>query len=69
LACKSIMAGWGLFYRPDKTPDRASPFFKKKRGGAEIPVRISGTKSEPKFGLDVLGAHSRDDESIGKRKR
>ena len=33
----------------------ASPFFSKKGGGAEIPVRISGTKSEPKFGLDVLG--------------
>jgi hypothetical protein len=30
-----------------------SPFFKKGEG-AEIPVRISGTKSEPKFGLDVL---------------
>ena len=32
-----------------------SPFFKKKGGGAEIPVKISGTKSEPKFGLDVFG--------------
>lgn len=31
-----------------------SPFFNKKGGGAEIPVRITGTKSEPKFGLDVL---------------
>jgi hypothetical protein len=47
----------------------ASPFFKKAGGGAEIPVRISGTKSEPKFGLDVLRGHSDDDESIGKRKR
>ena len=35
----------------------ASPFFKNDRGGAEIPVSISGTKSEPKFGLDVLGRH------------
>lgn len=42
-----------------------SPFFSKKGGGAEIPVSISGTKSEPKFGLDVLGHHS-DDE--GKQK-
>jgi hypothetical protein len=31
-----------------------SPFFKKKGGGAEVPVSISGTKAEPKFGLDVL---------------
>jgi hypothetical protein len=47
----------------------ASPFFKKQGGGAEIPVKISGTKSEPKFGLDVLGGRSRDDASKGKRKR
>lgn len=31
-----------------------SPFFGKKGGGAQIPVEISGTKSDPKFGLDVL---------------
>jgi hypothetical protein len=31
-----------------------SPFFRKKGGGAEIPVSISGTESEPKFGLDVF---------------
>ena len=30
-----------------------SPFFKKNGAGAEIPVSITGTKSEPKFGLDV----------------
>ncbi len=47
----------------------ASPFFSKKGGGAEIPVRISGTKSEPKFGLDVLRRHSNDNESVGERKR
>ncbi len=35
-----------------------SPFSKGKGGGAEIPVRISGTKSEPKFGLDVLRRRS-----------
>jgi hypothetical protein len=46
-----------------------SPFFKKKGGGAEIPVKISGTKSEPKFGLDVLRGHSKDDESTGKQNR
>jgi hypothetical protein len=37
----------------------ASPFFSKKGGGAEIPVAISGTKSEPKFELDVLKGHSK----------
>jgi hypothetical protein len=29
------------------------PFFKKNGSGAEIPVKISGTKSAPKFGLDL----------------
>jgi hypothetical protein len=46
-----------------------SPFFKKKGGGAEIPVRISGTKSEPKFGLDVLRGRSDHDEGTEKRQR
>ncbi len=34
----------------------ARPFF-GKGPGAQIPVRISGTKSAPKFGLDVLHGH------------
>jgi hypothetical protein len=29
------------------------PFFKKHGAGAEIPVKITGTKGEPKFGLDL----------------
>ncbi len=31
-----------------------SPFFKKPYAGAEIPVSISGTRSEPHFGLDLF---------------
>ena len=31
-----------------------SPFFKGPEGGAEIPVKITGTKSAPKFGLDLF---------------
>jgi hypothetical protein len=31
-----------------------SPFFKGPDGGAEIPVKITGTRSEPKFGLDLF---------------
>jgi hypothetical protein len=31
-----------------------APFFKGPHGGAEIPVRISGTRSAPKFGLDLF---------------
>jgi hypothetical protein len=29
------------------------PFFKKEGAGAVIPVKISGTRSAPKFGLDL----------------
>jgi hypothetical protein len=29
------------------------PFFKGKDGGGEFPVKITGTRSEPKFGLDL----------------
>ena len=41
-----------------------SPFFHKKSGGgADIPVKISGTKSEPKFGLDLFRRHAKRDEA------
>ncbi len=29
------------------------PFFRKDGAGAEIPVKVSGTKGAPKFGLDL----------------
>jgi hypothetical protein len=31
------------------------PFFQKNGAGAEIPVKVSGTKSAPKFGLNLGG--------------
>jgi hypothetical protein len=31
-----------------------SPFFHGRNGGADIPVRISGTRSAPRFGLDLF---------------
>jgi len=30
------------------------PFFKGKHGGTEIPIKITGTKDHPSFGLDLL---------------
>ncbi|WP_158943247.1 AsmA-like C-terminal region-containing protein [Granulicella sp. S190] len=44
------------------------PFFKKNGAGAEIPVKISGTKSAPKFGLDLRHSGEKDvaDKSGGK---
>jgi hypothetical protein len=41
------------------------PFFKKNGAGAEIPVKVSGTKSAPKFGLD-LGRKDKKDETKAK---
>lgn len=35
-----------------------SPFFKGPNGGAEIPVKITGTRSAPKFGLDLFRKES-----------
>ena len=37
------------------------PFFKKDGAGAEIPVKVSGTKSAPKFGLDLRHKDKKDD--------
>jgi hypothetical protein len=31
----------------------ADPFFKKNGAGAEIPVKVTGTNTSPKFGLDI----------------
>jgi len=36
------------------------PFFNKDGAGTELPVKISGTKSAPKFGLD-FGHHDEKD--------
>ena len=44
-----------------------SPFFKRKGGGAEIPVSITGTKSEPKFGLDMFGKHAKNEKPSGNK--
>jgi hypothetical protein len=41
-----------------------SPLFRRPGGGADIPVRISGTRSAPKFGIDVLGRHAHGDKSL-----
>jgi hypothetical protein len=38
------------------------PFFKKSGAGAEIPVKVSGTKSAPKFGLDLGHKDKKEDK-------
>lgn len=41
------------------------PFFKKDGAGAEIPIRVSGTRSAPKFGLDLH--HKAEKELAGQK--
>jgi hypothetical protein len=31
----------------------ADPFFSKHGAGTEVPFKVSGTRSEPRFGLDL----------------
>ena len=38
----------------------ADPFFQKHGAGTELPVKITGTKSEPKFGLDFRHHNEKD---------
>lgn len=43
-----MTTGWkSLLLKP------VDPFFSKKGAGTEVPIRISGTESEPHFGLDL----------------
>jgi hypothetical protein len=41
------------------------PFFRKDGAGTEIPIRVSGTESEPHFGLDF--GHKKEHESATKK--
>jgi hypothetical protein len=47
------------------------PFFSKNGAGTEVPIRISGTESEPHFGLDFghKGEHENGSESSASSKR
>ena len=39
----------------------ADPFFKRPGGGSQIPIKIEGTRNDPKFGLDVRRVFKRGD--------
>jgi hypothetical protein len=54
-----MTTGWkSLLLKP------IDPFFRKDGAGTEVPIKITGTKSEPHFGLDF--GHKNDHESIVK---
>jgi len=43
-----LVGGWkGLLLKP------ADRFFKKNGAGTEVPIRVSGTRQDPKFGVDL----------------
>jgi hypothetical protein len=45
-----MVGGWkSVFLKP------VDPFFSKHGAGTELPIKITGTKSEPHFGLDFGG--------------
>jgi hypothetical protein len=33
----------------------ADPFFKGKNGGSSVPIKITGTREQPQYGLDLGG--------------
>jgi hypothetical protein len=53
-----MVGGWkSIFLKP------VDPFFHKHGAGAEVPIKITGTKSEPHFGLDIFGKDKADKEA------
>jgi hypothetical protein len=47
------------------------PLFRKNGAGLEVPIKVSGTKSDPKFGLDLekMFSHHRDQSQQGRAQR
>jgi hypothetical protein len=53
-----MVGGWkSVFLKP------IDPFFHKHGAGAEVPIKITGTKSEPHFGLDLFGKDKAEKEA------
>jgi hypothetical protein len=56
-----MTTGWkSAFLKP------VDPFFQKDGAGTEVPIRITGTESEPHFGLDF--GHKEDHENAGQKR-
>jgi len=54
-----MTTGWkSILLRP------IDPYFNKNGAGTEVPIRITGTESEPRFGLDL--GHKYEHENTGK---
>jgi hypothetical protein len=55
-----MVASWWKSW-PLKVVD---PFFHKHGAGAEIPIKVTGTNTAPKFGLDIGHKNSSDKNSV-----
>ncbi|HXY49322.1 MAG TPA: AsmA-like C-terminal region-containing protein [Terriglobales bacterium] len=52
-----MVGGWkSMFLRP------VNPFLSKNGAGTEVPIKITGTKSEPHFGLDLFNGKKKKAE-------
>jgi AsmA-like C-terminal region len=57
-----MVGGWkGLLLKP------ADRFFKKDGAGTEVPIRVSGTREEPKFGVDFGRMKGTSPETPGQK--
>jgi hypothetical protein len=57
-----MVTGWkSILLKP------ADPFFRKNGAGTEIPVKITGTKSEPHFGVDFGHKDNRKNATMGSK--
>jgi hypothetical protein len=59
-----MVGGWkSIFLKP------VDPFFSKKGAGADIPIKITGTKSAPHFGLDFGHKDKGADRPVSEAKK
>jgi hypothetical protein len=57
-----MVGGWkSIFLKP------VDPFFRKNGAGTELPIKITGTKSEPHFGLDFHHKGQSSDDTTPER--
>jgi hypothetical protein len=57
-----VVGGWkGLLLKP------ADRFFKKNGAGTEVPIRVSGTRQDPKFGVDLKRMKGTSPETPGQK--
>jgi hypothetical protein len=57
-----MVGGWkGLLLKP------ADRFFKKDGAGTEVPIHVSGTRTEPKFGIGLDKTKGTRPERLGEK--